>query len=120
MNNDVAGKLGNNFSAQKANFASNNIIEKLAAQKTCSIDENDVAPKAMECLGVLGEAQVQKCATNSIKKSAEEFLQNPDFVQAHVDFCDSLIEHGYCLREAVQKTDDVFEVLHQEETYKLN
>ena len=89
MNNDVAGKLNNNFDA-KNNVS--NAIEKCAAQKTT----NPII---------------------SVKKSTQDFLNNPDLVQAHVDFCDSLVEHGYCLEDAIKKTDAVFEILHQKETY---
>lgn len=60
---------------------------------------------------------MNKNATNSVKKSALEFAANPDLIKAHVDFCDSLIEHGYNLREAIEKTDAVFEVLQKKDTY---
>ena len=96
MNNDVAGKANRNFGAQK-NFAPSD-IEKRAAQKTT----NPITSQNLE---------------NNIKKSTQEFLNNPDLIQSHVDFCDSLVEHGYCLEDAIKKTDAVFEILHQKETY---
>lgn len=60
---------------------------------------------------------VNKHVTNSVIKSTKEFLNDTEFVRSHVDFCDSLIEDGYCLEEAIKKTDSVFEILHQKETY---
>ena len=96
MNNDVAGKLNNKFDAQK-NVS--NAIKKCAAQKTTN--------------------PISSCEfiNKNVDKSVENFLNNPDLAQAHVDFCDSLIEHGYCLEDAIKKTDAVFEILHQKETY---
>ena len=62
--------------------------------------------------------EISKFATNSIKKSTQEFIENPELIKAQVEFCDSLLEEGYCLKEAIEKTDCVFEVLKKEETYK--
>ena len=59
---------------------------------------------------------MNKNTTESVKKSVLEFISNTEFAQAHVDFCDSLIEHGYNLKEAIEKTDEVFEILHKKET----
>ena len=96
MNNDVAGKLNKEFDALKV---PSNDIEKRAAQKTTNpISSPEIINK-------------------NVDKSIENFLNNPDLAQAHVDFCDSLVEHGYCLEDAIKKTDAVFEILHQKETY---
>ncbi|MBR5304545.1 MAG: hypothetical protein IKU37_06935 [Candidatus Gastranaerophilales bacterium] len=96
MNNDVAGKLNNDFDAQKN---ASNAIEKRAAQKSTNpINSSEFISK-------------------NVDKSVQNFLNDSVLVQAHVDFCDFLVEHGYCLEEAMKKTDDVFEVLRQKETY---
>ena len=60
---------------------------------------------------------LSKHVTDSVKKSTQEFLKNTEFVQAHVDFCDSLVKNGYKLEEAIQITDSIFETLKQKETY---
>ena len=60
---------------------------------------------------------LSKHVTDSVKKSTQEFLKNTEFVQAHVDFCDSLIENGYNLEDAIKTTDSIFEALKQEKTY---
>ena len=119
MNNDVAGNLNNNFGANKVNFVQNNTIKKAAAQKTCDSVDSEVINKSMGFMGTLGLAQVKmnKNMSDGIKSSTQAFMANPDLVQAHVDFCDSLVENGYCLKDAIDMTDKVFEVLNQKETY---
>ncbi|MBE7707600.1 MAG: hypothetical protein E7Z88_02715 [Cyanobacteria bacterium SIG27] len=89
MNNDVANL--NNISAQ--NIASSNAIEKSAAQKTSNPIEN------------------------SVKKSVEEFILNPEYVEAHIELCDEFTKKGYCLKDAIDKTDSIFEALKDKETY---
>ena len=89
MNDDVA-KL-NSVSAQKN--ASSNVIKKFAAQKTSNPIENNV------------------------KKSVEEFISCPEFVETHIEICDEFVKRGHCLREAIDKTDSIFEILKDKETY---
>lgn len=89
MNNDVA--KFNSISAQ--NSASSNTIEKNAAQKT----SNPI--------------------TNNIIKSVEEFVSNPEYVEAHVELCDEFVKNGCHLREAISKTDSIFEALKEKDTY---
>lgn len=97
MNNDAAEKLNNKFDAQN-NFAPNE-IEKRAAQKMSNpINSCEIINK-------------------NVDKSVKEFLNNPDLVQAYIDFSDSLVEYGCSLEDAIKKTDAVFEILRQKETY---
>ena len=116
-----AGNLDNNFGAKKINIASNNATKK---QTAINIDSSCVGTNVdepMKYLGTLGVAQVKmdnKHTSDSVKKSTEKFLQNPDGVEAYIDFCDKLIEKGHTLEEAINKTDYVFKALTQEETYK--
>lgn len=118
MNNDVAGKLNRNFDAPKNNAASNS-IKKTAAEKTNSLNNSDAIDKTMSFMGTLGVAQIKlnKNLLDNASKSTHEFLKNPDYVEAHVAFCDSLVEHGYHLEDAIKKTDKVFNALQQKETY---
>ena len=119
MNNDAAGNLNNNFSANKVNFAQNNTIKKTAAQKTCTSLNNEAIDKTIGFMGTLGLAQVNmnKNTLKNIKASTQAYISNPDLIQAHVDFCDSLVENGYCLKDAIDKTDKIFGILNQKETY---
>lgn len=118
MNNDVAGKLNSKFNAPKNNAASNS-IKKIAAQKTNSSNSSDAIDKTMNFMGTLGVAQIglNKDLLGNVKKSTNEFLKNPDYTEAHVAFCDSLVENGYKLEEAIETTDSIFETLKQKETY---
>ena len=47
----------------------------------------------------------------------EKFLQNPELIQEHVEFCDSLVASGYCLEEAIEKSDMVFGALKNKNMY---
>ena len=85
--------------AQK-NSGCDNAIQKQAAQKTCS------------------SFNINCYASDSIKKSTEEFLKNPELIEAYNDFCDSLVEKGYELRAAIEKTDAVLNALKNEDLYK--
>lgn len=118
MNNEVAGNLNNNFGAHKVDMTPNANIEKSAAQKTTP-PNNEVIHKTLGFMGTMGATQVNmnKNSSDSIKKSTQEFLANPENIQAHVDFCDSLIEHGYCLKDAIKKTDEIFEILSKKDIY---
>ena len=89
----------NHIDAQK-NSGCDNAIQKQAAQKTCS------------------SFNINPCASNSIKKSTEEFLKNPELIEAYNNFCDSLVDRGYELRIAIEKTDAVFNALKNEDLYK--
>ena len=89
MNNDVANL--NSISAQ--NNASSNAIKKNAAQKT----SNPIV--------------------NNITQSVEEYVKNPEYVEAHIELCDEFVKKGYCLKEAIDKTDSIFEALKDKETY---
>lgn len=59
-----------------------------------------------------------KYTTNSVVESVKKFIKNPDGVGAYVDFCDFFVEKGYNLKDAIDKTDNVFSVLSDKETYK--
>ena len=120
MNNNVAGNLNNCANLQN-NAATNGIIKKQAAQKQASSKNFDCIDDSMKCLNSIGMAQVNMDnvrVSDSVKKSLEEYMQNPELIEAYIDFCDSLVKEGYCLKDAVDKTDGVFEILHNEETYK--
>ena len=89
----------NHIDAQK-NSSCDNAIQKQAAQKTRS------------------SFNMNPCVSDSIKKSTEEFLKNPELIEAYNDFCDSLVKKGYELRAAIEKTDAVFNTLKNEDLYK--
>lgn len=71
-------------------------------------------------LGAMGCAQVNmsNLRNKGVKLATEQFLNNPDFVQSHVDFCDSLTQRGIPLEKAILMTDKTFDVLSDENTYQ--
>ena len=119
MNNDVAGKLNSRINVQQNNGCANT-IQKQAAQKTSSPIDSDKMDESMRYLGTLGEAQVNLdgiVVSKSVKESVDEFLADPEQVQAYIEMCDSIVERGHCLREAIDKTDCVFDILKEENIY---
>ena len=98
MNNDMENKLNAHIDLQKNNSADNGAILRQAVQKTPIFKQN-------------------ANMTNSVKKSVEEFLLNPEFVESYNDFCDSLVNKGYSLELAIDKTDKVFNILKDKNLY---
>jgi len=112
MNNDMAGKLNTHIDMRKLNGADSNAIQKKAAQKS-----------TVPNIGLSADVFVQanfasKNVSDGVLKSVQEFTNNPEMVEAYIDFCDGLVQEGACLREAIDKTDRVFELLKDEELYK--
>ena len=66
---------------------------------------------------ILENIKQNQQTTNSIAHSISSFLANTEFVAAHVEFCDSLVENGYKLEEAITITDNIFQILKEERTY---
>lgn len=116
MNSDIKGNYNNFNNIPKVkNSVGSNGAEKILPENIESCDKNVQSP--LECLNSMGMAQVNM--TNSrTKSSVIEFLNNEDYVTSHVEFCDSLVEKGYKLEEAVQITDEVFAHLKKDFTYK--
>ena len=112
MNNDMAGKLNTHIEMRKINGIDSNAIQKRAAQKSIV---SDITLSA-DTFAQTGCAF--KNIPDSIVKSTQEFLNNPEMAESYIDFCDGLVQEGVCLREAVEKTDKVFELLRSEEIYK--
>ena len=117
MNNDI---VRFNMSANSAKNSTNNQKDKLqmAASEVCSVDKT--VKDSMECLGNMGCAQVNMNnlgTSRSVRQAMEKFIQNPEYVQAHVDFCDGLVAKGYSLEDAIQKSDIVFCALKDENIY---
>lgn len=122
MDNDVAGNVNNNnIGSKKLNFAANNsVMKQNAPQNPPSSFDNAAVDDTLESLAQMGQAQVRlnKAASDSIRASVDEMKKDTEFASAHVYFCDSLVEMGYDLPTALEKTDRVFDILHQDDTYK--
>ena len=112
MNNDMAKKLNNHIATRKMNGANNNAIQKKSAQKS-----------TMPNIGLTADTFTQlnyatENISESILKSTQEFLNHPEIVKSYVEICDEFVNKGSHLREAIDKTDRIFEMLRTEELYK--
>lgn len=112
MNNDMAKKLNNHIATRKMNSANSNAIQKKSAQKS-----------TMPNIGLTADTFAQlNCVSENISenviKSTQEFLNNPEIIESYVEICDEFVNKGSHLREAIDKTDRIFEMLHTEELYK--
>ena len=118
MNNDVV-RL--NMGAKSANNnLNNNMMNKSQVVATNVCAENFSMKDSMEFLGTMGCAQVNMNNLNSnksVRQAMETFIQNPEYVQAHVDFCDALVARGYKLEEAIEKSDVFFGTLKNKNIY---
>ena len=113
MNKDIQNYSTNHINA---NFSANYCAKNTIKDETVS---NPFTPsyeaESMDCLNAMGCAKV-----NMDKRaidSAEYFKNNPQTVQAYVDFCDSIVERGQSLEYAINTTDRVFDSLKSEYTY---
>ena len=116
MNNDIP-RL--NLGAKKANNVSAQQNRTQIAMPEMDIDKNTMRD-SMEFLSSIGCAQVNMDNLNTsrtTRQAMEKFLQNPEYVQAHVEFCDGLVAKGYCLEEAIEKSDLFFGALKDESIY---
>ena len=77
------------------------------------------AQSSLNFLGTLGCAQVNmnNLRQERIKKSLQEFKNDPEHVEAHISLCDSLVKYGKPLEDAILITDEVFKTLSSENTY---
>ena len=59
----------------------------------------------------------QEGLAKRVEKSTEFFLNHPDIVETYLDFCDSLVEQGETLEKAIEKSDKIFSILKDKNTY---
>ena len=93
-------------------------IELKKTTESMPMCELQTDSNAMECLGAMGCAQVNM-QKGSVKKSVEEFMDDPFLAQTKMNFCDSLVEdEGYDIFQAIEITDNFFKSLKDEDTYR--
>lgn len=124
MNNDIPRDMKNTYvnvqkNAPAFSSCNSNIQNEEAAEERQMSYEFDME-KSMSYM--LGKMQVDskkssQKSDSSISDSVEKILTNPDFVQSHVDFCDELIQRGYSLEDAIEKTDMFFDALKSADIY---
>ena len=107
MNNDMTGKLGNYFDAQKNGCADNLTTQEQMSQPLFLSDEEAFNK-------IVGVNTVSK----SVKEATQEFIENPEIIESYISLCDGFVENGSCLREAIDKTDRVFNALKDKNIYE--
>ena len=118
MNNDIRNDYPKYINAQ--NIGPKFSADKSAANKPVIDSENlDSITNSMKILSALGHAQVNmgSCVNRGITHSVEQYIQDPIFAQSWVEYCDSLVEKGYNLEDALIKTDRFFSVLKDKNIY---
>jgi len=117
MNNDIS-RL--NVGVQNAKNHVSNSVNKSQMSPMIDYSETKQAGDSRECLGAMGYAQVNMGNSETkktVKKSMEKLIQNPEYVQAHVELCDALVAKGYPLEVAIEKSDMFFGALKNKNIY---
>ncbi len=53
-----------------------------------------------------------------LKSATDDFIKDPEYVMLHNEFCDSLVDKGCNLEDAIATTDSVFRNLKMKDTYE--
>lgn len=117
MNNDIP-RLNVSAKNQKNHANIKRQLGENCTQNDCV--DNYSMKNSMDYLNSIGHAQVNMNNSNPSQttiEAVEEFNGNPDLIKAQVDFCDELVKAGYPLENAISKTDAVFQVLKDGNTY---
>ncbi len=118
-------EMNNDISRDTNNYINTKINTKMKIERTFDKKATAESPvkdtyknidmeKTMEY--VLGKMQADSSLNaskilSSVKDSTVSFLQNAEFAQNWIDLCDEMIEKGYSLEEAIDKTDAIFETI---------
>ena len=119
MNNDMVNNSKPHINAQKMNLQSSSMSNSSFCAQTI-IKDSASMDNSMQFLGTIGKALVRRNeqgVSDSIKKSVEEFMNNQEYDENYISFSDSLIEKGYDAPKAILKTDEIFDILKNKETY---
>ena len=115
MNKDIQNYSAN---AINANFSSGYCAKNSTKNEPENVSNpfaSNYEADSMDCLNAMGCAKVNM--DKRAIESTEYFKKNPQTVQAYVDFCDSIVERGQSLEDAINTTDKVFDSLKSEYTY---
>ena len=123
MNNDITRGYKNNYINTQKQSSANNMSP---VKNNCVTEngekleqDNKTINEALGFLGTMGLAQINMDnPQSSIRHSVEEILSDSENIEQQVQFCDELVKKGYKLEDAIQKTDDVFKILSDKNTYK--
>ena len=115
MNNDISRDITSYSKVQVPTGR----IELTKTTETVPMEEIEVDFNAMDCLGIIGYAQVNMRRNDSVRKSVEQFTNDPFKAEAKMEFCDSLIkDRGYDVWQAIKISDAFFGSLEKQDTYR--
>lgn len=112
MNNDMINKSNIHVVTSRKNSADNDNMQKKSSEKI-SFSNNNLNKDTFVCSN--NNAQN---VSERVNKSVQSFLGDMQNAKSQVEFCDGLVEKGYNLREAIDTTDKIFEILKEEKLYK--
>lgn len=112
MNNDMINKSNMHIATNRLNSVDGNIAQKKTFEKT-TFSNGDLQKDTF--VSTNNDAQN---VSIRVDKSVQSFLNDSQNAQSYVEFCDELVKKGYNLREAIDTTDKIFELLKEEELYK--
>jgi len=115
MNNDITCNASMNMQKNDGQISPSH-KEEIKQNEQILLDEA-LMQNSLNALKSIGQSQVLMTSNpigQGTKKSVDIFLQNPELVEAQVDFCDSLVEKGCSLEKAAYITSEVFKLLEKE------
>ena len=118
MNNDIPSELTKYIKTH----ARYDRVKSLPVQKSdfkeCSSKDYETAQDYLNALGRT-KVNIDKASVNNrVASSVDSLKKDPCYVQSHVDFCDNLVENGYSLEDAIEKTDYIFNKLKDGALYR--
>lgn len=119
MNREIGRDLNAYSGMQKAKKQ-----EKVAFQSNCNaLDDSNLTSDEMNesfaYLDSIGRSQVNMLKpTKTTQDAVQKYMDDPNYVENHMAFCDDLVKKGYSLEEADRITQQVFEKLSDERVYE--
>ncbi len=110
MNNDIKGI--NNYTNAKSYI--NHISPQAINIK--NQNEREISEFSMNALDSLGKAKV-KLDNCTISASIDKFIADSHKVEYYNTFCEGLVNRGYPLETAINKTELVFRALKEKTIY---
>lgn len=94
----------------EAPFENKEAVEA-CSNSSCSMKDS------LEYIGKINQAHFNT-TNNPVRKSVEEFLNNPELIEDKISFQDFLISKGYSAQDAFEKAEMFYKALKNKETYE--
>ena len=119
MNNDISADVNKYISNKASSRQMSSSEANVEISKAENIDSESIK-NSFDYLGSLGHAQVNMnklTPSKTTKEAVKSFVNDPEYAKAHVELCDELVSRGYKLEDAIMKTDKIFNILSDKNTY---